>query len=219
MSSEAPWGLSVCGWMRCLHCPLPSCPADPPTPALGSCARPRGARRLQKPGLRVGRSNGRALTIHSGVPLGLLLPALIQLISGLPPEGPSLTLVQGGSALGPQNSHGPKGRGIGAAGGHSGCGLGVLGKQSGASLVHCDEPCNLGRAEDWETGWAAPKGQGCACGSPSPGDHPPRGRGQGLQNGLLPGARTPLASGLPIVPTAAAGSLHGPLAHLLLVRY
>lgn len=139
----------------------------------------------------MGRSNGRALTVHSGAPLGLLLPVLIQLISGLPPEGPSLTLVQGGSALGPQNSHGPEGQGIGAAGGHSGCRLGVLGTQSGASLADCGEPCSLGWAEDWETGWAAPKGQGCACGSPSPGDHPPRGREQGLQNGLLLGGKDP----------------------------
>ena len=204
--------------MRCPHCPLPSCPADPPVPALGSCARPRGARRLREPGLRVGRSNGRALTVHPGAPLGLLLPALIQLISGLPPEGPSLTLDQGGSALGPQNSMAPR---VGVSvppGDTQVAGWGCLAHKVGHPWP-TGEPCSLGRAEDWEAGWAAPKGQGCACGSPSPGDHAPRAREQGLQNGLLLGGRTPLASGLPSVPTAAAGSLHGPSAHLLLVRF
>lgn len=156
----------------------------------------------------------RALWGASGAPP----PALTKLLSGLPIGGPSLTLVPGESARGPQNSQGPKGRGIGVTGGHSGHGLGMLGRQSGATPVPRGNPCSSGRDGGWETGWAAPEGQGYACQSPFLGDHPPRGRGQGLQNGLLPGARTSLASGLPSVPTVAAGSLSGPSAHLLLAR-
>lgn len=200
--------------------PLPSSllPRRPPSPCPGLLCQAEGSSETAGARPAVGRSNGRALTVHPGAPLGLLLPALIQLISGLPPEGPSLTLDQGGSALGPQNSMAPR---VGVSvppGDTQVAGWGCLAHKVGHPWP-TGEPCSLGRAEDWEAGWAAPKGQGCACGSPSPGGHAPRAREQGLQNGLLLGGRTPLASGLPSVPTAAAGSLHGPSAHLLLVRF
>lgn len=155
----------------------------------------------------------RALWGASGAPP----PALTQLLSGLPIEGPSLTLVPGESAHGSQNSQGPEGQGIGVTGGHSGHGLGVLGRQSGASRSTVATPAAQAEMGAGRQGGPLPSGRGVPASPLSRETTLPEG-GDGLQNGLLPGARTSLASSLSSVPTAAAGSLSGPSAHLLLAR-